>query len=144
MRKVDRVFFSRMAKGKLRLSVFVTFAIFLHSKVLSQIRIQFLVICNLVGHKSNVSCSEFHTHSEYLASGSVDSHVRLWDLRRKGCIYTYKGHNGAINSLKFSPDSKWIASASEDCSIKVNFRKRGDFLNYLLDFRFGILKLVNC
>jgi katanin p80 WD40 repeat-containing subunit B1 len=84
----------------------------------------FLVICNLVGHKSNVSCSEFHTQPDYLASGSVDSHVRLWDLRRKGCLYTYKGHTGAINSLKFSPDSKWIASASDDNSIKVNFRER--------------------
>lgn len=46
-------------------------------------------------------------------------YLQLWDIRRKGCIFTYKGHNLTVNSLKFSPDGQWIASAGEDCNVKV-------------------------
>ena len=44
----------------------------------------------------------------------------MWDIRRKGCIFTYKGHNQMVNSLKFSPDGQWIASAGEDGGVKVS------------------------
>lgn len=45
--------------------------------------------------------------------------LQLWDIRRKGCIYTYKGHTNSVNSLKFSPDGKWIATGGEDGLVKV-------------------------
>ena len=45
--------------------------------------------------------------------------LQLWDVRRKGCIFTYKGHSEVINSVQFSPDGKWVVSASSDSSIKV-------------------------
>ena len=44
---------------------------------------------------------------------------QLWDIRRKGCIFTYKGHKLTVNSLKFSPDGQWIASAGEEGLVKV-------------------------
>ena len=44
---------------------------------------------------------------------------QVWDVRRKGCIYTYKGHEDVVHSIQFSPDGKWIVSASEDGSAKV-------------------------
>jgi katanin p80 WD40 repeat-containing subunit B1 len=53
---------------------------------------------------------------------------KLWDLRRKGCIFTYKGHTNSINSLKFSPDSKWIASVSDDGLVKIWDLKAGKLL----------------
>jgi katanin p80 WD40 repeat-containing subunit B1 len=52
-------------------------------------------------------------------------------LRRKGCIYNYPGHSGAINSLKFSPDSKWVASASDDGLVKIWDLKAGRLLTDL-------------
>ena len=45
--------------------------------------------------------------------------LQVWDVRRKGCIYTYKGHTESINSIQFSPDGKWVVSASSDSTIKV-------------------------
>ena len=45
--------------------------------------------------------------------------LQLWDVRRKGCIFTYKGHQDLIHSIQFSPDGKWIVSASEDGTAKV-------------------------
>lgn len=62
---------------------------------------------------------DFHPYGELLASGSLDTAIKLWDIRRKGCIFTYKGHNRTVNSLKFSPDGQWIASAGEEGMVKV-------------------------
>lgn len=44
---------------------------------------------------------------------------QLWDIRCKGCIFTYKGHKQTVNSLKFSPDGQWIASGGEEGLVKV-------------------------
>ena len=44
---------------------------------------------------------------------------QVWDIRRKGCIQAYKGHEDVINCIRFSPDGRWIISGSEDKSIKV-------------------------
>lgn len=63
---------------------------------------------------------DFHPYGELLASGSLDTAIKLWDIRRKGCIFTYKGHNRTVNSLKFSPDGQWIASAGEEGMVKVS------------------------
>jgi WD40 repeat protein len=46
-------------------------------------------------------------------------HLQLWDPRRKGFIFNYKGHNGAINALKFSPDGRYLITASDDTAIRV-------------------------
>ena len=71
------------------------------------------------GHKAGVSCIEFHPYGEYLASGSVDTCLKLWDTRRKGCIFSYKGHVQPVNAIRFSPDGQWIASAGEEGAVKL-------------------------
>ena len=52
-------------------------------------------------------------------------------MRRRGCIFTYKGHSNSINNLKFSPDSKWIASVSDDNLVKIWDLKAGRLLTDL-------------
>ena len=41
-------------------------------------------------------------------------------MRHKGCLYTYKGHHEAINAVQFSPDGKWVVSASSDKVVRVS------------------------
>lgn len=48
--------------------------------------------------------------------------LQLWDTRKKGCIFGYQGHNGTVNSLKFSPDGQWIASGGDDNFVKVRLK----------------------
>ena len=44
----------------------------------------------------------------------------MWDIRKKGCIFGYKGHNSTVNSIRFSPDGQWIASGGDDNLVKVS------------------------
>ena len=53
-------------------------------------------------------------------SGSGDTNLKLWDIRRKGCIFTYKGHSETVTCLKFSPDGQWVASGGEEGAVKVS------------------------
>ena len=66
-----------------------------------------------------LTCVDFHPYGDFLSSGSHDTNLKLWDIRRKGCIFTYKGHRQKVNSVKFSPDGQWIASAGEEGAVKV-------------------------
>jgi WD40 repeat protein len=68
----------------------------------------------LKGHRNYVWKVAFSPDSRYLASGSWDSTVKVWDLEAPASAepVTLHGHAGFIQSLAFSPDGKRLASAS--------------------------------
>src|SRR5687767_10908378 len=41
------------------------------------------------------------------------------DLDWSTCLQMLEGHNDAVSSVAFSPDSTQIASASSDCTVKI-------------------------
>jgi WD40 repeat protein len=51
-------------------------------------------------------------------SGSLDTSVRVWDVRQKAEVSTFKGHSQQINTLDVSPDDAWVISGSDDGSVK--------------------------
>jgi katanin p80 WD40 repeat-containing subunit B1 len=53
-----------------------------------------------------------------IVSGAVDTNVKLWDVRQKSCINTFKGHTKDITCLDISPDSKIVVSGSMDGTLK--------------------------
>ena len=80
----------------------------------------------LKGHGVNVSClSHFDSEDRkhLILSGSYDNSIKLWDLRQKNCINTYKGHTMEVKSLEVSPDGKWFISGAQDSKVKVNHIK---------------------
>ena len=54
------------------------------------------LVRTLTGHKSGIRCIDFHPYGDFLSSGSSDTNLKLWDIRRKGCIFTYKGHSQQV------------------------------------------------
>lgn len=69
-----------------------------------------------------VSCLSIFPNEEknnILVSGSFDNNVKLWDIRQKQCITTWKGHSMPISSLDCSPDGMWVVSGAQDRLVKV-------------------------
>ncbi|MBO7228247.1 MAG: hypothetical protein J6V18_01020, partial [Bacteroidales bacterium] len=56
---------------------------------------------------------------KYLASGSLDNTVKIWDANSRECIQTLKGHSNVVESVCWSPDGKYLASGSWDRTVKI-------------------------
>lgn len=61
----------------------------------------------------------FSRDGRFIASGSLDRTVTLWNAVTGIKISTLRGHNGVILSVCFSPDARRIASGSWDGTIKI-------------------------
>jgi WD40 repeat protein len=67
----------------------------------------------LKGHRGFVWTVAFSPSGRYLASGSWDSTIKVWDLEDESAEpVTLRGHAGFIHSLAFSPDGRRLASGS--------------------------------
>eukprot|EP00126_Sphaerothecum_destruens_P005788 Sdes_comp19042_c0_seq1m9621 len=55
----------------------------------------------------------------YLASGSRDKTIKVWDVRSLQCIFTLHGHDNWVRSLLFHPRGKYLLSCSDDKTIRV-------------------------
>lgn len=62
---------------------------------------------------------------EFLQNIFGDSHsnkgisMRLWDLQSGEVLQTFCEHSNDVNDVDYSPDGKWIASASSDKTVKL-------------------------
>ncbi|XP_054802300.1 katanin p80 WD40 repeat-containing subunit B1 homolog KTN80.2 isoform X2 [Prosopis cineraria] len=63
----------------------------------------------------------------------MDTNLRIWDIRKKGCIHTYKGHRQGVSTIKFTPDGRWVVSGGFDNAVKVWDLTAGKLLH---DFKF--------
>ncbi|KAJ8789475.1 hypothetical protein J1605_022002 [Eschrichtius robustus] len=66
------------------------------------------------GHLADVNCTRFHPNSNYVATGSADRTVRLWDVLNGNCVRIFTGHKGPIHSLTFSPNGRFLATGATD------------------------------
>jgi WD40 repeat protein/serine/threonine protein kinase len=66
----------------------------------------------LKGHVGYVWKVAFSPDGRYLASGSWDSTVKIWNVKSGEEVRTLRGHAGIIHGLAFSPDGRRLAAAS--------------------------------
>ena len=50
---------------------------------------------------------------------SGDASVRLWDMQQKVEVARLCGHTRTVNTVKFSPDGRWLASGSGDGTVAI-------------------------
>lgn len=63
---------------------------------------------------SLLQCLQFHPNSNYVATGSSDRTVRLWDVLNGQCVRYYTGHKSKIFVLQFTNCGKFLVSAGAD------------------------------
>ncbi|KUI69792.1 Vegetative incompatibility protein HET-E-1 [Cytospora mali] len=72
----------------------------------------------LTGHVDWVRCIAFSRDGVFLASGSDDATVRIWDAQAGTMQHTLRGHSGWIYSLAFSC-SGLLASGGDDSTVRL-------------------------
>jgi WD40 repeat protein/tetratricopeptide (TPR) repeat protein len=71
----------------------------------------------LQGHTSTPIRLALSRDGRYLASGSEDYYLGFWDTATGQPLF-WQPHKGAVLSVVFSPDSRWVASAAVDAAGK--------------------------
>ena len=71
------------------------------------------------GHNDVVYCAAVSPEGRWLASGSYDRKVLLWDVQSGQMVAQLNGHNGAIYDLDFHPSQPILATASADQTVKL-------------------------
>jgi WD40 repeat protein len=79
----------------------------------------FVLLHALNGHNREVTSVSFSGKGNYLASGSWDATVRVWDVQNGKMTQTLRGHSDVVSAVSFSKDEKLIASGSHDGTIRI-------------------------
>ena len=79
------------------------------------------IIINTQNNSNSLSLS---ANGKYVASGSDDNTVRLWDLDKfvrklYEEVHKLEGHSGMVKSVSFSADGRYIASGGDDNTVRV-------------------------
>ncbi|KAK2736769.1 WD domain protein [Myotisia sp. PD_48] len=67
----------------------------------------------LTGHRLGVSAVRFSP------DGTADATIKIWSTSTGNLIHTFEGHLAGISTISWGPDSKTIASGSDDKSIRI-------------------------
>ncbi|NWT59083.1 DAW1 factor, partial [Erythrocercus mccallii] len=71
------------------------------------------------GHSAEIVCLSFNPQSTLLATGSMDTTAKLWDLEKGEEVATLNGHSAEIIALSFNTAGDRIITGSFDHTVAV-------------------------
>ena len=71
-------------------------------------------LLSILRYNSPVSTIAFSPNSRWIAGGSGDGTIRVWDAGTGVLIHEFNDHEESVWTVDFSPDSKWLLSVSLD------------------------------
>lgn len=71
------------------------------------------------GHRAAVRAVAYSPDGKFLATGSRDNSIKLWQVSTGREIRTFLGHLNPVNTVIFDPTGQWLASGSSDNSILI-------------------------
>ncbi|KAJ3412808.1 THO complex subunit 3 [Chytridiales sp. JEL 0842] len=86
----------------------------------------FNLVHTIQAHTANCYCIEFDPKGRYMATGSSDALVSLWDLDDLVCVRTFGRLDWPVRTISFSHDGELIASGSEDHLIDISHVESGE------------------
>lgn len=67
-------------------------------------------------HHSAVTALAWSSDGQYLASGSADMTVKVWEASTGALLQTYTGHMAEVRALAWSPEGgRIVSSADHEC-----------------------------
>ncbi|HYG03640.1 MAG TPA: caspase family protein [Chryseosolibacter sp.] len=71
------------------------------------------------GHELAVLSIAVSSDSNFIATGSKDKTIKLWDVSSGREVRTFAGHDHWVNSVAFSSDGRFLISGSYDKSVRI-------------------------
>lgn len=72
-----------------------------------------------VPNSDNQSVKKSGSVGPFLASGSRDKTIKIWDVSTGLCCVTLIGHDNWVRGLVFHPGGKYLLSAADDKTLRV-------------------------
>jgi len=72
------------------------------------------------GHTALVTAIDFNRRADRIVTSSVDGSVRVWDAETGEALLILTGHANEVSDAAFSPDDRYVASASSDGTVRIS------------------------
>jgi eukaryotic-like serine/threonine-protein kinase len=70
-------------------------------------------LATIGSHDGIVTCAAFSSDGKFLATGSQDKTVRIWNVAPRELVTTLKAATGAVWSVAFTPDAKFLVTSGQ-------------------------------
>ena len=81
-----------------------------------------------MGHSKYITASDFSPNGAFIATGSLDNSIILWNLKTGKQIRCFNYHSKSVRALHFSNDGAYLLSGSADNTVKLMDVKSGQLI----------------